>query len=191
MIAGALGLGKRLAEGVGARQAAEIAARPDPLLVTKKRVTDFAPPISRDGGADDDVAGAVSAAPGSGVSWRPHAAAAVSTSAIAARRVTSRLATSPLEGGPAVQRVAGHGVAMLAGLGQLRLVGGGIHRTLHHGPTRAPKFEPSRSGLRWTLNTVPGPNVFPVMSCRASCAVPAISMPHSTYFPSSPLARDL
>ncbi len=65
------------------------------------------------------------------------------------------------------------------------------HLTMALLPTRAPKFEPSRSGFSLTLNTVPAAKLAAVMFWRASCAVPAISTPHSTYLPSPPLAIDL
>ena len=37
-------------------------------------------------------------------------------------------------------------------------------------PTREPKFDPSRSGFRCTLNTVPGANDVPVIPCCAMAA---------------------
>jgi hypothetical protein len=65
------------------------------------------------------------------------------------------------------------------------------HLTMALAPTRAPKFEPSRSGFSLTLKTVPTGNVVAVMPWRSSWAVPAISTPHSTFLPSAAFASDL
>src|SRR4030095_4588610 len=79
----------------------------------------------------------------------------------------------------------------LSGGGSLGLFVGGSCGHLAMAPMRDPKFEPSRSGFSLTLNTVPTPNVVAVIPCCATAAAPAISTPHSTYFPSRPLASAL
>src|SRR4029453_5670002 len=79
----------------------------------------------------------------------------------------------------------------LSGGGSLGLLVAGSSGHLAMAPMRDPKFEPSRSGFSLTLNTVPTPNVVAVIPCCATAAAPAISTPHSTYFPSGPLASPL
>src|SRR5438093_6250105 len=76
----------------------------------------------------------------------------------------------------------------LSGTGSLGLLEAGSSGHFAMAPIREPKFEPSRSGFSLTLNTVPAPKVAAVIPCCATAAAPAISTPHSTYFPSAPLA---
>src|SRR5262249_34257867 len=74
------------------------------------------------------------------------------------------------------------------GSGSFGLLLAGSTGHLAIAPTRDPKLLPSRSGFSLTLTPVPAPKVAAVIPCCATAAAPAISTPHSTYFPSAPLA---
>src|SRR4029453_13693361 len=95
------------------------------------------------------------------------------------------------KGGPPLNVKPSTASQCLSAGGSLGLLVAGSSGHLAMAPIRDPKFEPSRSGFSLTLNTVPTPNVVAGIPCCAPAAAPAISTPHSTYFPSGPLASPL